>query len=288
MTTRTALLTFAVLSALLAPARADAADVRVHYLLEERALRAADASSPVHIALFTDAACTTATFEATLALGDVDLLARVAATRLRGAPKTPKSAELSHTLRSVPAAAPLYARVSGPGVVSVGSACQIQNVAVPPRGMPVLVDAAGTVLGPYGLSADRGFPVWIRPSGDLTYAVVVETTTMHGDAPDLYYEAADCSSAPLIYADYYSQLLFFQSVSRGTTLYYPVSSPSQHVARAHTYEAATPADCSSGAFVPPHHCCHAFSPGQSFPADFLATDTTDIGQYVAPFHVELR
>jgi hypothetical protein len=288
MKTRTALLTFAVLSALIATPRADAADVRVHYLLDERALRAVDASSPVQIALFTDASCTAATFAAALALGDVDLLARVATTRLRGAPKAAKSADLSHTLRNVPAAAPLYARVTGPGIVPVGSACQIQNGAVPPRGMPVLVDAAGTVLGPYGLSADNGFPVWIRPFGDLTYAVVVESTTMHGDAPELYYEAADCSSAPLIYADYYSQLLFFQSVSRGTTLYYPASPPSQRVARARTYEAATPADCSSGAFVPPHHCCHAFSPGQTFPGDFLSTDTTDIGQYVAPFHVELR
>jgi hypothetical protein len=287
MTTRTAVLLLALLGATLGTPNAFAVDVRVHYLLEERAIRTVDAASEVQLALFTDAACTSSTFATTLALRDVDLLARVAATTLRGAPKAAKAAELRHTLRDVPAAAPLYARVVGAGVVPIGTACQVQSIPVPPRHTPVVVDAAGTVLGPYGIAADWGYPVWLRASGDLTYAALVEATEIRGTADDLYFEATDCSSPPLIYADIYWMLVFFPSVSRGDTLYYPVSPLSQRVVRSHGYEAETPADCSAGVFVPPHHCCRQILPGP-FAADFLETSTTDIGQYEAPFRVELR
>ncbi len=265
-----------------------AADVRVHYLLDERSIRTVEATAEVAIGLFTDAACATTLSTTSLALADVDLLARVTPTSLGATPKAPKAAELRHTLRGVPAAAPLYARVDGAGVVPIGGACQVQSVAVPTTDTPVLVDANGTVLGPYGVAADRGYPVWLRAAGDVSYAVVVEATEIRGLDYQLSYEAADCSSPPLIYADFYPVLLFFPSVSRGTTLYHPVGPPTQRVARAWSYEAEMPASCGGGAFVPPHHCCLPLPPNQIFANDYLETATTDIGQYQAPFRVELR
>ena len=274
-----------MLAAVATPAAA--ADVRVSYLLDERALRAADASSPVRIGLYGDAACTAPAVETTLTLADVDVLVRVAATPLRGVPKAAKAVELRHTLRDVPPAAPLYARIDGNGVVPIGGACQVQTVGSPPHDSPMIVDGAGTVLGPYAVAADRGFPIWLRAFGDLTYGVAIEWGEIRGLADSLFFEAADCSSAPLVYADVYSLMMFFSSVSDGDVLYHPIAPPTQRVAHGSAYEVPTPADCASGTFVPPHHCCRAMT-GAGFAADFLETGTTDITQYVPPFHVELR
>lgn len=274
-----------LLAAIATPAAA--ADVRLSYLVAERGLRTVDASTPVRIGLYGDAACSASLHETTLTLGDIDVLTRTAATPLRGAPKPAKAVELRHTLRDVPDAAPLYARIDGDGMIPIGPACQVQTVASPLRNSPVIVDGAGAVLGPYAVAADTGFPIWLRASGDLTYGVAVEWGEIRGLAWELYFETTDCSSTPLLYTDYYSLMMFFPSVSDGDVLYHPVAPPTQRVAHASAYEVPTPADCSSGTFVPPHHCCQAMS-GSGFAADFLATGTIDITQYRPPFHVELR
>jgi hypothetical protein len=112
MTTRTALLLFAFVAH---AGAAHAGDVPMRYLLEERAVRTVDASATATIELFTDPGCTVDVFATTLPLGDVDLLVRVPAMSLRGAPKPTKAAELRHVLHGVPAVAPLYARITGPG-----------------------------------------------------------------------------------------------------------------------------------------------------------------------------
>lgn len=276
-----------VLHASSTPARG--ADVRVHYLLDERSLRAADAATPVTVALFPDSSCTAPSHETTLALGDVDLLVRVARTPLRGVPKPAKAVELRHTVRDVSPVAPLYARVTGAGLTPIGDPCQVQTTAVvPPRDSPVIVDGAGTVLGPYDVSAASGQPIWLRSAGDLSYGVAIEWGQIRGIEWQLFYEAADCSSPPLIYADYYSQLLFFPSVRVGDLLYYPTAPPAQRVTRATANEVDTSADCGGGVFVPPRLCCRAFTWTQTFAADFLETATTDVGGYQPPFHVELR
>lgn len=291
MTLRALLSALAVAATALhaSPTPARTADVRVHYLLDERMLRAAGAATPVTIALFTDAACTAPSHETTLALGDVDLLLRVARTPLRGVPKAAKAVELRHTVRDVPPAAPLYARVTGADLAPIGDPCQVQTTAVAPaRNSPVIVDGAGTVLGPYDVSASDGQPTWLRSAGDLSYAVAIEWGRIRGTEWQLFYEAADCSSPPLIYADYYSQLLFFPSVRVGDLLYYPAAPPIQRVTHASANEADTPADCGGGVFVPPRLCCRAYPSTQTFAADFLETATTDVGGYEPPFHVELR
>lgn len=267
-----------------------AADLPVHYLLDERAIRKVDAASPATIALFTDARCAIGVFTTTLPLRDVDALVRVPATPLRGIPKPPKTAELRHTLHGVPAVAPLYARVTGNGITPIGIECQVQSIPAPPANTPVLIDGTGTVLGPYGVSTDYvGRPVWIRSSGDLTYTVSVDPTELYGSAWDLYFEAPDCSSPPLIYAQDYEIELFYGSVSHGSTLYYPLGAPSQRTVTAKSYWAATSANCGSdGIFAPPDHCCVPIVPGPSYTNEFIATATTDLGQFTPPFHAELR
>jgi hypothetical protein len=267
-----------------------AADVPLKYLIEERPLRTTDASASVQIALFTDAACTASAFSTTLRLGDIDLLARVPAMTPRGSLAPVKAAEIRHTLRDVTAASPLYARVVGSGIVPVGGECQVQSIPVPPRNMPVLVDEVGTVLGPYGVATDLGRPIWLRAAGQLTYAIAVESNVLYGTTSSLYFEAPDCSSPPLIYADYYSQELFYPSVSRDRTLYHPAGTPTERVVTAKSEIGGTPAQCmaAGGAFVPPHHCCQAVGAGQTFRAQFIETGTFDLGQFVFPLHVELR
>jgi hypothetical protein len=284
---RLAVVLATVSSIVAAASSASAADLRVRYLLEERSLRSVEAASPVVIALFGDPACATVASTTTLALRDVDLLARVGTTTLRGAPKAPKTAELAHTLVNVPAVAPLYARVTGPGVVPVGGDCQVQTVAVPAQNVPVIVDAAGAVLGPYAVAADTGFPVWLRAFDGLTYAVSIEWGELRGVTDILYFEAADCSSPPLLFTDIYPQLLFFPSALRGDTLYHPIAAPSSRTVRAWSQSGETPPDCGGAAFVPPHHCCRPIT-GPTFTNEFLETGTTDVGHYVPPFRVELR
>ncbi len=267
-----------------------ATDVPVHYLLDERAIRTSDAASMVTIGLFTDPGCTVGVLETTLPLANIDVLARVSVTALRGTPKSAKIAELRHVLHGVPAVAPLYMRVVGAGVAPIGKVCQVQSVPAAPANMPVLVDATGTVLGPYGVSSDSsGRPAWIRSSGDLTYTVSVDPTELYGSDWELYFEAPDCSSSPLMVAEWYSLELFYGSVSHGSTLYYPIGSPSQRLVTARSYYAATPAKCGGGdVFAPPDHCCHAFTPTPTSSALYIETATTDLGQFVPPFHAELR
>lgn len=291
MTTRARVTALALALALLArAASAAAADVPLRYLVDERALRTADAATTVDVGLFSDAACGSPTFQTTLRLGDVDLLARVPGTALRGAAKPPRMAELRHVLHEAPPSAPLYARVAGTGIVPIGGDCQAQTIATPPQSAPMLVDAAGTMLGPYGVVTDfGGGPSLLRGSGDLVYSLTVYTTALGGTAWELFFEAPDCSSPPLIYSEYYSYELVFGSVLHGSTLYYPAGATSQRTVRSESYAAPAPGDCNGyGTFVPPDHCCVPLVPGPTFDGVFTPTATLDLAQFQPPFHVELR
>lgn len=289
MTTR-ARTTMLTLALLVQAAAARAADLPIRYLLDERALRTADATTTVDVALAADAACAVPTFQTTLRLGDVDLLARVPATALHGSAKPPRMAELRHVLHDVPVSAPLYVRIDGAGIVPIGGACQVQTVATPPQSAPTLVDAAGTVLGPYGVVTDfGGGPALLRGSGDVIYSLTVYTTALEGTAWELFFEAPDCSSPPLIYSEYYSYELVYGSVAHGSTLYYPVGQAGQRAVRARSYAASAPNDCGGyGAFVPPDHCCVPLPVGTTFDGTFIPTTTLDLAQFQPPFHVELR
>jgi hypothetical protein len=100
-----------------------AADVPVRYTVDDRSLRAAVSGTPLTFSLYSDAGCTTSIHAQVVNAEDVRIISRLKRATPAGAVKPPKADELITTLTGVPAASPMYLRVTGPGVTPVGGAC---------------------------------------------------------------------------------------------------------------------------------------------------------------------
>ena len=122
----------ACLVCLLAVTAADAADVRVTYLVDAKTLKAsAPAGTSLTFALHATSACNAPVATQNIDVEDVTLLATVKAAGVKSGPKPPKAIiEMRHTMTGVTPQPAFYLKVTGPGVSPVGGACQLQYASV--------------------------------------------------------------------------------------------------------------------------------------------------------------
>lgn len=137
----------------LAASSAFAADVRVTYLVDGKALKAgAPAGTPLTFELHTTSACGAPVATTTVDVENVTLLAHLKAASVKSGPKPPKSVlEMRHVLSGVTPASAFWLKVTGAGVTPVGGACQLQYASVggitavaPPASCPPDSVVAGT------------------------------------------------------------------------------------------------------------------------------------------------
>jgi hypothetical protein len=119
------LATFALL--LVASRSASADPVVLSYLVDEKALKEADAGTTLSFGLYSDSSCASLFQSFDRLIEDVPLLARVQRARPKGAPKPPRTVEIRLTASNLYGLPPnLYLQVTGVGVEAVGSVCQAQ------------------------------------------------------------------------------------------------------------------------------------------------------------------
>lgn len=110
---------------------AHAADVRVTYVIDAKALRSgAPAGTALTFELHASAACAAPVATSVVNVEDVTLLATVKAAGVTAGPKRKQMTEIRHVLTGVAPQAAFYLRVTGDGVVPIGGACQLQHASV--------------------------------------------------------------------------------------------------------------------------------------------------------------
>ena len=145
-----------------------------------------------------------------------------------------------------------------------------------------IVDAAGTVLGPYAVTSNAV----IRTLGSTTMAFPLAANAMgFFQSLSLYYVSGDCSGAPLLYVQFVDNAsrLIFYGQALGDTLYYAAAPRADLTAHSMSVEPSTQADCSGGVFAPPDKCCFAID----FPGQFTGVATESV-VVVPPVHVEVE
>jgi hypothetical protein len=156
--------------ALMLAQAAAAEDFGVAYTIEERDFKRHARSHDVLVfELFSDPDCTALLHTEWLSAGDkrlvVDVVKRL---RVRGSARPPRMAVLRTNLDVVSPSAPLYLRVTGEAVVSLGSNCQVQMGAVMgppgPQGDPGLLGSTGAA-GPPGPQGEPGQRGAVGPQG---------------------------------------------------------------------------------------------------------------------------
>lgn len=137
------------------PVSVGASQLPVTYLVQEHALKKVVAATNLSFDLYSDAGCGTLVHSQLVPVEQVAMVSRLKLLTPKGAAKAPRTDELRHTLEVESVSAPLYLRVTGPGVVSAGPACQVQISAV--GGSQGLQGEPGA-QGPTGLKGDEGEP----------------------------------------------------------------------------------------------------------------------------------
>lgn len=106
---------------------------------------------------------------------------------------------------------------------------------------------------------------------------------------NLGYQSADCSGQGLIYGFTTTPGIFaLEGQIKRTTLYYATNSGSPTTLHSGSLYPTTAADCpndSTQTFIPPDTCCSSFGAGLNMIASPVAT--TDLSNFVPPFHLEL-
>ncbi len=122
----------AVVAVLVVSSFARAADLPVTYTVDDKALKAAVAGTNVTFDLYTDSACAgPIAHTETVPIENVELISKLKLGVPKGAMvKPPKTDELHHTLTGVTGSGNLYLKVSGTGVVPVGTDCQVQSASI--------------------------------------------------------------------------------------------------------------------------------------------------------------
>lgn len=171
--------TLFLLFALLAPVSSLGADVRVSYLVDAKALdKNAPAGTPLTFELFSDAACLSSVASQIVNVEAVDVRAQVKALKTAGGPPAPKPAELRHVLTGVASDPVLYLQVSGPGILPVGPACQLQHASV---------GGSATIEAPQPLPYEAGFS---------DYGFAYDLGTFYKDAERVYLQGLVLVSGP--------------------------------------------------------------------------------------------
>lgn len=164
---------------------------------------------------------------------------------------------------------------------------------VGPAGPPsatglVVRDSRGFLVGPVVETGDRR-TVIARRVGEVVLAFGVTPEGLVSSAPQLTYEAADCSGEPLMLLNPGSSAVPFVLptfvAGDGATAYYPTGIPALRTRRAVAWPAAAD-ECHGGRFLLPGICCAALdTPVELFHADTLPLDVGTLG-LLPPFHLD--
>jgi len=236
------------------------------------------AGTPFTFQLFSDSVCT-ALVQSQIAPVDAVDLVQLRLLKPRGGGSVPKAAEIRHTLIGVPAVAPLYLKVSGTGVLALGSDCQPQPITSagsapppPPAGVLVVKDANDTVVGNFiGTSSGSGDVARIVAGRAVHLRVFNQgTPSISGDSL-LAFGDSTCSTPPLGLFDLsvVSSDVFPNVQIIGQTLYYPVGPTAPQNAQAFLVDYG---DCVLNQNIP-----------NPIPVAPFATE--DIGLLTPPFRV---
>ncbi|MEO7437636.1 MAG: SUMF1/EgtB/PvdO family nonheme iron enzyme [Candidatus Binatia bacterium] len=124
-------LSLCALASLAAPLVANAADVKVGYLLETKPFKTAIAGTPLTLSIYTDDACTGSPAATEIVNSDaLQLIEPLKRTTPKGGTKPPGTSRVEHVISGVTAQPLFYLAITGAGVVPVGGACQVQHAAV--------------------------------------------------------------------------------------------------------------------------------------------------------------
>jgi len=131
-----------------AVSRADAADLPVSYLVEEKPLKAAAAGTPLAFELYSDNTCTTLVESVPVNVENVTILSKLKQMTPKDDTKLPNTVELRTTLTGITPEAAVYLKVtdSGGAVVPVAGPCQAQASGV--VGAPGPTGPTGSVGAP--------------------------------------------------------------------------------------------------------------------------------------------
>jgi hypothetical protein len=151
-------LPYTILTAALAltPWAASAADLRVAYDVDAKTLRQVASDSPLTFELYGDPACASNRLAAhTVAVGEVDLIEKVASVRLVGNAKRPPIARLVEAVPDGGDVPAQFVLVRGEGIAPVGGECQrIVGAAV--QAVAPLVPGPQGPEGPVGPQGPAG------------------------------------------------------------------------------------------------------------------------------------
>src|SRR5262245_25086409 len=111
--------TAGILVSALLTASSYAADVRVSYLVDAKALKTAAASTPLTFQLFTDGSCNTPVTSQTVDARNVNLIELITPRKVRGSGKKARPARVEHVMRGVAPQPTFYLKITGPGVIAV-------------------------------------------------------------------------------------------------------------------------------------------------------------------------
>ena len=152
----------------LAAATSRAADIRVSYDVDQKALKETVSGTLLTFTLYTDNACSAVHASQMVTVEDVIPLEKIKALKPKGAADPPKVVRLNHVLSGVTPAAELYLAVTGTGISAIGGTCQVQSAgAVGPAGPTGTAGPTGAmgatgptgamgVIGPIGATGAMG------------------------------------------------------------------------------------------------------------------------------------
>ena len=170
-------LSLRTVASLALPPAAGAADVKVSYLLDTKAFKAAIAGTPLTLSLYTDDACSGSPAATEIVNSEqLALIEPLKRTTPKGGVKPPSTSRVEHVIAGVTAQPLFYLTITGSGVVPVGGTCQVQHAAVngsdavlPPPPPPVTCAPDSVQTAPGQPCVDKyEASVWDIPPGNTT------------------------------------------------------------------------------------------------------------------------
>jgi hypothetical protein len=120
----------AIIALGIVPAAAHAADVRVSYLVDATAFKAAVAGTPLTFSLYSDASCNSLVTSQAVVVESVALATAAKGVKVKNGPAPPKATRLEQVLTGVTPPTTSYVTVTGTGIVPIGGPCQLQYATV--------------------------------------------------------------------------------------------------------------------------------------------------------------
>src|SRR5258705_39286 len=162
----TMLRVLAAAGALLVGGAAAAEPISIEYFVQQKAFKNARATDQLSFELFSDDQCTTSIAFVPLFVGDTMTQYYVDKTqRVKGGARRPKAVRIRAVIDGPTTVTAPYLKVTGPAVVPVGDACQLQAGSPVSGSGPTGPGGADGAVGPYGAEGAEGATGAAGPTG---------------------------------------------------------------------------------------------------------------------------